>query len=210
MDAVEPTKVQYKLAEEDLLRAQLYDLLSQLLHAPPTNDQANIIAALESQSEGPFGCSINALAKSANNLNSNEIKENFELLFIGMGRGILLPFASFYLTGFLNEKPLAQLRAAMKQQGLIKRSIHRIPEDHAGSILEIMSLIIKGAGRKPASLPEQKQFFEDHIQSWMPHFFADLANEEEAHPFYRIVGELGKSFLTIESSAFAMLGKATV
>ena len=209
-EAVTPETVPLSEAEEDHLRAAFYQLLAALLHAPPNQEQLHLLANLKSLNISPFGQAINALAdESAKCARSKPgykaLQENYETLFIGLGRGLLVPFASFYLTGFLNEKPLAELRATMKSLGYQKPAHHRLPEDHAGTILEIMHTLIKERSGTKNALPREAAFFTKHIEPWMRHFFKDLKQEPKAAPFYREVGKLGEAFLQIENEAFAII-----
>ncbi|TJW44545.1 MAG: molecular chaperone TorD, partial [Mesorhizobium sp.] len=111
------------------------------------------------------------------------------------------PYASYYLTGFLNERPLARLRADMKRLGLERADGHFDPEDHLGTLFEIMS----GFAAKHFVVPagEERDFFERHIAPWASRFFADLENAASAR-FYRAVGALGRIFIDIEAEGFAM------
>jgi TorA maturation chaperone TorD len=100
------------VAEEDLLRADLYDFLAALLANPPSKDLLQHAAALGGD-ESDLGQAISTLARVARATNAGAVESEFNALFIGLGRGELMPFASYYVTGFLNEKPLASLRADM-------------------------------------------------------------------------------------------------
>ena len=133
----------WKIAEEDRLRADLYGFLSALLAAPPDKELLARTALLEGD-ETPLGRSIAALAKLAGQCGPDAAEREFNALFIGLGRGELLPYASYYMTGFLNEKPLALLRKDMAGLGISRAANVFEPEDNIASLCEMMAgLIVK-------------------------------------------------------------------
>lgn len=191
------------VAEEDFLRARFYSLLATLLASPPPDDLLSRIAALKPDPT-PLGSALGELALTAMGSNSDNVAEEFLALFIGVTGGELVPYASWYLTGFLQEKPLAALRADMIRLGAERSPDISEPEDHAASLLEIMQGLITGLFDAPLPLPAQKVFFATHMECWMPRFMADLEKAESAR-FYRAVGKVGRIFLEIESQSFAMV-----
>ena len=122
-------------------------------------------------------------------------------LFIGLGRGELLPYGSYYLTGFLHERPLARLREDLAQLGIERVDGQAEPEDHAAILCEIMAGL--ASGRFPAPAGADRELFEKHLAPWIGRFFADLERAEAAD-FYRRVGALGRVFIEIETEAFAL------
>ena len=130
------------LSPEDQARADLYALLSSLLLEIPTQDVLNKLSQLEG-GESDIGSAISALARVARSVDGVSVEREYNVIFIGVGRGDILPYASYYLTGFLHEKPLADLRATMRRLGL-KRSEGVVePEDHFGTLCEMMAGLIK-------------------------------------------------------------------
>ena len=127
----------------------------------------------------------------------------YQDLFIGVGRGELLPFGSFYITGFLHDKPLATLRRDLNAMGIQRSSEFKEPEDHIVCLCEVMSGMILGIYNKTFSVAEQRSFYKKHIQPWAEHFFTDLEGAKSAI-FYSPVGTIGKLFMKIEDDAFAM------
>ncbi len=190
------------VAAEDQLRANVYRLLSRALSRAPTADQLHEIAAL-SGGTGPFGAVIKTLAAIAAGSNASTVAQEYQTLFIGLGRGELVPYGSYYLTGFLQEKPLAKLRQDMVRLGIRRDAAVSDPEDHVASELEMMAGLIDGAFGAPLSVAEQSTFFAKHIGAWMPVFFGDL-ERAEASVFYSALGSVGRVFLDIEDNAFAM------
>ncbi len=190
------------LNSEDQMRADLYNLLGNVLFLPPSNKILNTIKNL-SGDETEMGVAFSTLVKMAQKSTLQDIKDEFDGLFIGMGRGELLPYGSYYLTGFLNEKPLAKLRNSMSDLGIERQNTVKEPEDHIGCLFEMMSGLIVGSYGEPADLTIQKKFFATHIEPWAPHFFTDLESAKLSR-FYQPVGTIGRLFVEIEKNAFSM------
>jgi TorA maturation chaperone TorD len=190
------------IAEEDQLRASCYSLLGRLLAAPPDKTVLGVVRRL-SGDETEIGQAMAALAAAANNTTSKAIEDEYFELFIGLGQGELLPYGSYYLTGFLNEKPLARLRGDMGRLGIGRAEGVSEPEDHIAALCEMMAGLITGAFGEPADLSVQRDFFDRHIGCWAPRFFEDLQAARSA-VFYMPVGAIGRTFMAIESEAFKM------
>jgi len=183
----------------DAARAREYELLAALLSCPPSNDLLGEIAHLRGDTT-PLGRAHAALAEAASEVVTSGVEREYFDLFVGLGRGELLPYASYYLTGFLNERPLSRLRDDLAALGIERVENNFEPEDHAGTLCEIMAGF--AAGRFPASEASQRAFFEKHIVSWMGRMFADMERATSAR-FYKSVGTLGQVFMKIEAEAFA-------
>lgn len=190
------------LAESERLRADLYRLLARLLSAPPGIQLLQTLSEL-SGDETELGSAIGALSETAGNMSAEEAREEYHDLFIGVGRGEFVPYASYYLTGFMHEKPLARLRNDMTPLGIGRSPDATEPEDHAGALMDMMAGLIDGTFGEPQSLAVQKQFFDKHVESWMPHFCGDLETARTAR-LYRPVGRIGRLFMEIEVAAFDM------
>jgi TorA maturation chaperone TorD len=188
--------------EADLLRAQCYSLIAQLLARSPAQDMLARVAALGGD-DTPFGAACARLAAAAAATNAQAAEREYFSLFIGVARGELVPYASYYITGFLNEKPLARLRADMQALGIARKPNVTEPEDHIASVCEMMAGLILGSFGAPADLAAQRRFFDRHLAPWAGRFFHDLEKAETAS-LYRPVGEIGRLFLAIEAEAFAM------
>ena len=189
-------------SDEDALRARLYDLLSVLLRKPPSGEFLNSVASLTGD-DSAMGKAINALARMAQVTSPEKIDAEFHRLFIGLGRGELLPYASYYITGFLNEKPLAKLRGDMASLGMVRDASAYEPEDNIGSLCEMMSAMIMGRFGDPVPLERQKDFFFTHLAPWAEHFFSDLEGAQGS-VFYAPVGTVGAEFIRIETHSFRM------
>jgi len=190
------------IGAEDQMRADLYGLLGRLLFVPPSQQLLDDLKTL-SGDETEMGRAFSTVNRLASSLDLPSIVEEYEGLFIGMGRGELLPYASYYLTGFLNEKPLAKLRNSMRQLGIVQNDNVPEPEDHIGSLCEMMAGMIVGRYGDQTALSQQQEFFENHIQPWAGHFFSDLEGAELSR-FYQPVGTIGRLFVDIEKDAFSM------
>ncbi len=196
---VQPANI---VAREDELRAQLYRLLSDFLSAPPDQSRLALATGL-SGDDGEFGAAINDFAAIAARFDESSADQEFHDLFIGVTRGELLPYGSYYQTGFLNEKTLARLRRDMEKLGIERVSSLKEPEDNIASVLEIMAGLIDGSYGAPSSLKEQEAFFDDHVNSWALLFFADLEKAENS-VLYAPLGTIGHLFMDIEKAAFKM------
>jgi TorA maturation chaperone TorD len=184
--------------EVDAARAQEYALIAALLlRAPDAKLLANL-AELRGDAS-PLGLAHAALADAAAQASAESVEREYFNLFIGLGRGELLPYGSYYLTGFLQERPLARLRDDLKQIGVTRAEGVVEPEDHAGILCEIMAGLAGGA--LPAPKDSDRLIFERHLRPWIARFFADLETAEAAN-FYRRVGSVGHVFMEIETEAF--------
>lgn len=182
----------------DASRAREYTLLAALLSCPPSSALLGEIAELRGDAT-PLGRAHAALAEAASNAMTAAVEREYFDLFVGLGRGELLPYASYYLTGFLNERPLSRLREDLASLAIEQAENNFEPEDHAATLCEIMAGL--ASGRFPASPEVQRAFFEKHVAPWMGRLFADMENTASAG-FYRSVGSLGRLFLEIEAEAF--------
>lgn len=185
----------------DRARSDEYALLAALLLAPPDAAMLTRLSDVTGDAEIPLGQAHAALGRAAGTASANSVRREYYELFIGVGRGELLPYASYYLTGFLNERPLARLRGDMIRLGIERAEGHFDPEDHLGTLCEIMS----GFAGNHFIAPDggQQDFFERHVLPWAGRFFTDLENAKSAS-FYRSVGTVGRLFIDIETEAFAM------
>ncbi|WP_282021338.1 TorD/DmsD family molecular chaperone [Ruegeria faecimaris] len=190
------------VSAEDRLRADFYNFLGLLLAAPPDQMLLSQVTGLTGD-ETDLGRAIKAMSRVAKVTKPAAAEREFNALFIGLGRGELLPYASFYLTGFLNEKPLAQLRNDMAVRQITRAQNVFEPEDNIASLMEMMAGMIVGRFGAPASLEDQKAFWNKHIGPWAAHFYSDLEAAENS-VFYASVGTAGRVFMEIEREAFRM------
>src|SRR6516164_5591703 len=186
--------------EVDAARAQEYALLSVLLALAPDAGLLERLGALRGDAS-PLGLAHVALAEAAQRANVERLEREYFDLFIGLGRGELLPYGSYYLTGFLHERPLARLRAELVALGIERVEGQCEPEDHAAILCEIMAGLVTGEFAAPVE--RQRYLFDRYLAPWMPRFFADL-EAATAADFYRPVGAIGRLFIDLETEAFAL------
>lgn len=191
---------------EDRLRADAYRVLGRLLAAPPDAVTLGMFAqAPVSDEDNLLAVAWRMLATAAERATPEEVADEYQALFIGLGRGELVPFGSWYLTGFLMEQPLARLRSDMRKLGFERQDNVSEPEDHAAALCEIMALLAEEGG--PASLESQAAFFETHIGPWMARFFRDMQQAVSAR-FYRAVGQLGEQFINTDQRYLDMVERS--
>jgi TorA maturation chaperone TorD len=184
----------------DNARAAEYALLATLLAQSPDADLLTRLSRLSGDAT-PLGVAHAELAAAAARSNAKDVDREFFHLFVGVGRSELLPYGSYYLTGFLHERPLARLRGDLRRIGIEKVETQSEPEDHAAILCEIMSGLTAGIYGAPSGT--DRQVFEKHVAPWMPRFFADLERSKSAD-FYAHVGALGRVFMNIETEALAL------
>jgi TorA maturation chaperone TorD len=177
-------------------RAQLFALVARLAASVPDAALLRNLAMLAGDAS-PLGEVIGGLARAAAAAEPAALDREFFDLFTGVGRGELLPYASYYLTGFLHERPLAELRGDLARLGIARGAGVAEPEDHIAFLCETLAGLIEGRLGAPE---EAGPFFQRHMRPWAARFFADLEKAEAAR-FYRSVGRLGRVAVEIEQAA---------
>ena len=190
-----------ELDQAERARADIYRLLAALLVRPP--DQALLELLRNLQPEATTGTAMNTawegLRTAAATAQVHAVDQEYFNLFIGLGRGELVPYASWYVHGLLMEKLLASLREELAILGFERRDGVAEPEDHVAAICEVMGMIIC---ESELSL-KQAAFFETYLDPWMGRFFIDL-QEAETAVFYKTVGLLGQRFMEVERQYFSL------
>jgi TorA maturation chaperone TorD len=184
----------------DLARSREYSLLASLLLRSPDAQLLRLLAELEGDSS-PIGAAHTALAEAARRLDMERVGQEYFNLFIGVGRGELLPYASFYLTGSLHGRPLAALRQTLQLLGIERVTGLKEPEDHAGVLCETLAGLAGGTIAAPANAC--REFFIAHVAPWIGRLFRDLERAKSAD-FYARVGMLGRTLVDIEIEALAL------
>jgi TorA maturation chaperone TorD len=188
--------------ETEQARANLYRLLAITMARPPDEGVLTVLAGLDGDA-GEIGAALRATAGVAGNLTPEMARREYDALFLGMTRGEVVPYASFYLTGFLYERPLARIREDMAELGVALADGRSDPEDHVATIMDVMASLIDGAATAPQPLARQRDFFRRHIEPWAGRFFADLEQAESAR-LYRPLGAIGRLLVALEREAFAL------
>ena len=189
-----------ELDDVDLARARGYRLLANLLSKPPTQTLLDQVARISGDAT-PLGMAWLALADAATRTTEAAVGEEYFKLFVGVGRGDVLPFASYYIAGFLNERPLGAIRADLLRFGVERRANIHEPEDSIATVFDVMAGLVDGSYSKNPS--DQDAFFLAHIKPWVPRLFADVAVAPSAR-FYSAVAEVGRHWIDIETRAFAI------
>ena len=193
------------IEDVDAARAQEYALLATLLGGAPDRDLLARLSRLKTDAS-PLGLAHGRLAQAAGAADTGRLEREYFNLFVGVGRGEVLPYASYYLTGFLHERPLARLRGDLADLGVVRAEDQCEPEDHIAILCEVMAGL--AGGRFAPRAPDdrrvvEKQFFDRHVAPWARRFFADLEHAEAAD-FYRAIAAVGATFIDIETEAFAL------
>jgi len=186
--------------EVDVARARNYALLATLLMRAPSAKLLQQLAGLRGEAT-PLGMAYAALGEAAAQADTEAVGREYFDLFVGLGRGELLPYASYYLTGFLYERPLARLRGDLRRIGIEQAEGQSEPEDHAAILCEIMAGLADGTVGAPPDA--SKEIFQKHMAPGIGRFFRDLETSKTAN-FYARVGALGQTFIAIEAEAFAL------
>ena len=192
---------------EELARAELYGLLARLWIAPP--DAALLgqfqVAVTQAPAEGAFlEAPWQALVAAMRTTTAAAAAEEYDALFQGVGKPELFLYGSFYLTGFLNEKPLALLRDSLAQLGLGRDEGRVETEDHIAYGFEVMRFLIAGDDVAVCNLEQQRRFFRAHLQPWVE----KLCDAVQAHPraaLYRELAAFTQAFVQIETQGFDLL-----
>lgn len=188
------------LEEEQHYRAGAYAMLGALLRAEPDAELLDRVSQLTVvDAGGALADALSGLGRAAANVTPEAVKHEYFALFIGIGRGALVPYGSWYQTGFLMEKPLGELRSDLARQGFERDDAGNEPEDHAGALCEVMSMLIE----ESADFERQQAFFNRHISPWFQRFFEDLESAAAAS-FYREVARFGATFTDFEKRYFSM------
>lgn len=187
--------------ETDLSRAENYDVLALLLARAPSSEVLDLLAGIEVDHATALGRAWGALAQAAAQASADALAREHFVLFTGVGRGELLPFASFYITGFLHERPLAELRSDLARLGIARQQDDHDPEDRIALILSVMAAFARG--EIAAEGIGQAEFYARHLAPWAALFFDDL-DQAPAAQFYRHVAAVGRAFIETENQAFAL------
>jgi len=179
------------------LRASTYTLLARLVRLPPDADLLALLARIETSAQPRNGLeySWHQLKLSAEHARLDALDDEFHTLFIGLGHGEVIPYGSWYQTGYLMDKPLAKLRRDLSQLGIERQNQISEPEDHLAAVCECMALLIDN----DADLASQQEFFRDHLHSWLTRCFSDIEQAPSAQ-FYQAVGQLGQHFVELETA----------
>lgn len=194
--------------DEETARAELYGLIAELFYAPP---RAELLAQLRvATTDAPAAGGFleepwRQLVGVSREMDDAQIQKEHDALFGGVGKPEVYVYASHFLTGFLNEKPLAQLRTDLAALGLTRDATTMSEtEDHVSYVFEVMRFLVAGDDVSVSNLTQQAKFFATHVQTWLP----ALCDALQAHPrarFYAALAELTRAFVSVETQGFDLL-----
>ena len=194
--------------DEETARAELYGVLALLYYAAPSPDLLAQLRAAATEApaagallEEPWRVRV-GLARS---LPDGAIAQEFDALFGGIGKPEVYLYGSHFLSGFLNEKPLARLRTDLAALGLARDDAMSETEDHVACLCEVMRYLIAGDDVAVANLTRQREFFSQHLQPWVGRMCADIEQHPRAR-FYAALAGLTRAFMDVEAQGFDMLG----
>jgi TorA maturation chaperone TorD len=194
--------------DEETARAEIYGLLAQLWYAPPPHEllEAIRVAATEAPAAGAFlEEPWREFVGTARAMDDRTVAAEYDALFGGVGKPEVYLFGSHYLSGFLNEKPLARLRTDLAALGLERDEAVPETEDHIAYLCEVMRYLIAGDDVAVANLTKQCEFFTRHLQPWV----LAMCDAVVAHPkarFYAALARFTQAFAGVEAQGFDMLG----
>ena len=194
--------------DEETARAEVYGLLAALFYAPPTPELLAQLRVAVTEAPAPGGFleePWRQFVGSARELSDQQVADEYDALFGGVGKPEVYLFGSYYLSGFLNEKPLAALRGDLVALGLTRDETMNETEDHFACVCEVMRYLIAGDDVEVANLTQQQKFFSAHVQSWAP----ALCDAIAAHPKARFYGALAgftAAFVSVEMQGFDLMG----
>ena len=197
-------EIQRPLAPEDAARADFHALLAALLQRAP---DARMLATLAVAP--PIEGGSEALAKAWSDLvaasavmDPEAAAEEYETLFVGVGKAKVSIYSGWYTSALWTEPARVRVIEALASLGLARPAGVTEPEDHFATLFETMRVLVAGgAGRGPASLAEQKRFWEAHVKPGVGHFLAAVGEAPEAN-YYRRVAAVGEAFVGIENESF--------
>lgn len=193
--------------DEETARAEIYGLLAQLYYAPPSPEVlAQLrVAATEAPAAGGFlEEPWRELVGAARASDDKTIHAEFDALFGGVGKPEIYLYGSHYLSGFLNEKPLAKLRGDLARLGLDRDEAMSETEDHIAYLCEVMRFLIAGDDAAVSNLTHQREFFASHLQPWA-HALCDALAAHPKAGFYAALVGFTRAFLSVEAQGFDML-----
>ncbi|UMM01632.1 molecular chaperone [Vibrio campbellii] len=189
--------------QEQTLRTEIYLVLSALFSSAPSEEMIEFLTSLEVEpSESAMQKAWIALQQAAKDSNREALEDEYQDLFIGIGRGEVMPFGSWHMTGAMMEKPLAEIRHDLELLGFERDENVKEPEDHIAALCEVMSML---TGEEEDL---QQAVFNKHIAPWFNSFTQQLENAESAS-FYKPAAQLCEAFLTLEQVRFSVNTKSS-
>lgn len=203
--AAVPVTFRRTLPPEDAARADFHALLAALLNGPPDSGLlAHLAAASPIEGDPALARAWQDLVHASAAMDADAATEEYEALFVGMGKAKVSIYAGFYTGAPARDHPRVRIQAALAQLGLARDERATEPEDHLGHLFETMRVLVSGTqARPPAKLDQQRDFFEEHLGPGAARFFEALARAPEAN-YYRHVAAVGAAFVALESQSLQL------
>ena len=204
---MQPAEITHDALDEETARAEVYGLLASLYYAAPSKalyDNLKVAVTQAPAAGALLEASWSELGAATRDQTLTSIVAEYDALFGGVSKPEVYLFGSHYLSGFLNEKPLAALRTDIAALGLARDEAMPETEDHVAYLCEVMRYLIAGDDVAVANLTRQREFFTRHVQTWLPKMCEVLS----AHPrarFYRALAGFTQTFVSVETQGFDML-----
>jgi TorA maturation chaperone TorD len=195
------------MMDEETARAEIYGLLAHLYYAPPAHEllESIRVAVTEAPAAGAFlEEPWRAFVGTAREMSDRDVSVEYDALFGGVGKPELYLFGSHYLSGFLNERPLAKLRTDLAALGLERDDAMPETEDHFAYLCEVMRYLIAGDDVAVANLTKQREFFSTHVQPWAQQMCDAIAQHPKAK-FYASLAGFTSAFFSVEAQGFDLL-----
>jgi TorA maturation chaperone TorD len=193
---------------EELQRAEIYGLLSRLWLAPPDEALLEQFAVAVTSAPVP-GSFLEApwqdLVAAMRSVTAKEAAAQYTRLFVGAGKADVLPYASFHLTGALNDRPLVELRTDLDALGLASNASEGETEDHVAFVLEVMRYLIAGDDIAVCNLEQQRRFFRAHVQPWVGQALCHTVEQHPAAKLYAVLARFTRAFVEVETQGFDLI-----
>jgi len=203
-----PTPIDVDLAAvspEDAARARWYGLFAGLFRAPPSRQWLAGVAAStgegDASGDAPLARAWRDFAGACAQADPQAVREEFDVAFVGVGKADVIPYASYHLSGFLNDRPLVDLREHLASLGLARRAGIGETEDHISALCETMAWLVAGNAPPARDIAVQREFFSGFLAPWFESL-ADTIEHSGVTDFYKHAGRLLREFLAIERQAF--------
>ncbi|MET4576081.1 TorD/DmsD family molecular chaperone [Ottowia thiooxydans] len=201
------TSISTEPFSEEIARAELYGLLARLWFAPPDEalfKQFSVAVTQAPEAGGYLEAPWQALVAGMRETTVESASQEFAALFQSVGKPEVFPYGSYFLAGFMNEKPLAQLRTDLAALGLTRDDAQFETEDHIAYVFEVMRYLIAGDDAGVSNLEQQRRFFRNHVQTWVEQL-CDAVDEQPAAQLWRAVAGMTRAFVVVEAQAFDLL-----
>ena len=192
---------------EEIARAEVYGLLAQLFYSAPDAELYSQLQVAPTEAPAPgawLEASWSEVVAASRRLTREAVAEEFDALFVSIGKPEIFLYASHHIAGALNEKPLVALRDTLQQLGLERAETMAETEDHIAYLCEVMRFLIAGDDLGVSNLAAQRRFFDAHLRPWAPAMWEQIG----AHPradFYRVLSRFAGEFFAVEGQAFDMM-----